>query len=103
MSMGRGAMVNISRNHKLNVGSSTKSELVSISDVLGMMVWCKYFMGAQGYKVYNNIMYQDNKSTILLAKNVRMSSGKNIKHIKNQFLLITDKLAQKDLKIHLCL
>ena len=47
MSMGKGAMVNISRKHKLNVGSSTESELVSIADVLGMMMWCKYFMEAQ--------------------------------------------------------
>ena len=85
MSMGKGAMVNISRKHKLNVGSSTESELVSIADVLGMMMWCKYFMEAQGYTIENNILYQDNKSTILLAKNGRMSAGKNSKHIKNRF------------------
>ena len=44
MSMGKGAMVNISRKHKLNVGSSAESELVSIANVLGMMIWYKYFM-----------------------------------------------------------
>ena len=85
MSMGKGAMVNISRKHKLNVGSSTEYELVSIADVLGMMMWCKYFMEAQGYTIENNILYQNNKSTILLAKNGRMSAGKNSKHIKNSF------------------
>ena len=84
MSMGKGAMVNISRKHKLNVGSSTESELVSIADVLGMMMWCKYFMEAQGYTIENNILYQDNKSTILLAKNGKMSAGKNSKHIKTR-------------------
>ena len=85
MSKGKGGMVNISRKHRLNVGSSTESELVSIADVLGMMIWCKYFMEAQGYTIKNNILYQDNKSTILLAKNGRMSAGKNSKHIKNRF------------------
>ena len=100
MSMGRGALVNISRKHKLNTGSSTESELVSIADVLGMMMWCKYFMEAQGYTIDSNILYQDNKSTILLAKNGRMSAGKNSKHIKNRFFLITDKVAQGDLEIH---
>ena len=99
MSMGKGAIVNISRKHKMNVASSTESELVSIADVLGMIMWCKYFMEAQGYTIENNILYQDNKSTILLAKNGRISAGKNSKHIKNRFFLITDKVAQRELEI----
>ena len=70
MSMGKGVMVNISRKHKLNVGSSTESELVSIADVLGMMMWCKYFMEAQGYTTKNNTLYEGNKLTILLARMV---------------------------------
>ena len=41
MTMGKGAIVNILRKHKMNVASSTKSEMLSISDVLGMIVWCK--------------------------------------------------------------
>ena len=44
MSMEKGATVNISREHKMNVASSTKSELVSIEDVLGMIMWSKYFI-----------------------------------------------------------
>ena len=34
MTMGRGAIVNVPRKHKLNVGSSTELELVRIADVL---------------------------------------------------------------------
>ena len=70
-----------------------------MANVLGTMMWCKYFMEAQGYTIENNILYRDNKSTILLGKNGRMSAGKNSKHIKNRFFLITDKVAQEDLKI----
>ena len=99
MSMGKGAIVSVSRKHKLNVGSSTEAELVSIADVLGMIMWCKYFMEAQGYTIDSNLLYQDNKSTILLAKNGRMSAGKNSKHIKNRFFLIADKVAQGDVEI----
>ena len=99
MSMGKGAIVNILRKHKMNVASSTELELVSIADVLGMILWCKYSMEAQGYTIESNILYQDNKSTILLAKNGRMSAGKNSKHIKNRFFLITGKVAQGDLSI----
>ena len=76
VSMGRcrGAMVDISRKHNMNVSSSAESELVSIADVLGMILWCKYFMETQGYTIESNVLYQDNKSTILLAKNGRMSA-----------------------------
>ena len=56
-------------------------------------------MEAQGYTIENNILYQDNKSTILLENNGRMSAGKNSKRIKNRFFLITDKVVQGDLKI----
>ena len=99
MSMGKGAIVNISRKHKMNVGSSTELELVSIADVLGMILWCKDFVEAQGYTIKSNLLYQDNKATILLAKNGRMSAGKNSKHIKNRFFLIADKVAKDDVKI----
>ena len=57
-------------------------------------------MEAQGYTIENNMLYQDNKSTILLAKNGRLFAGKNSKHIKNRFFfLICDKIAQGDLQI----
>ena len=93
MFMDKGALVNVSKKQKLNTGSSTEAELVGIIDVLGMMMWCKYFTEAQSYTMDNNVLYQDNKSTTLLAKNGRMSAGKNSKHIKNRFFLITDKVA----------
>ena len=44
MSMVKDALVNIAIKHKLNTESSTEAVLVSIADVLGMMIWCKYFM-----------------------------------------------------------
>ena len=99
MSMGKGAIVNMSKKQKLTTDSSTECELIGIADVLKTMMWCKYFMEAQGYTIENNILYQDNKSAILLAKNGRMSAGGNSKHIKNRFFLITDKVAQGDLKV----
>ena len=60
MIMGSGALINISRKHKLNVRSSIELELVSIPDVLGIITWSKYFMEAQGYTIENNVLHQDN-------------------------------------------
>ena len=83
----------------MNMGSSTELELVSIADVVRHDNVVQYFMEAQGYTIESNVLYQDNKSTILLAKNGRMSAGNNSRHIKNRFFLITDKVAQGDLEI----
>ena len=48
MAMGKGVIVNITKKHKMNVASSTESELVSIADILGMILWCEYIMEVQG-------------------------------------------------------
>ena len=47
-------------------------------------------MEAQGYTTSTAILYQDNKSAILLEKNGRMSCGKNTKHINIRYFFITD-------------
>ena len=62
-------------------------------------MWCKYLLEAQGYAIENNILYQYNKSTILLANNGKMSAGKNSKQIKNKVFLITDKVVMGYLDI----
>ena len=46
-----------------------------------------------------NLLYQDNKSTIILAKNGRMSAGKARRHIHHRFFLITDKIKKGDVSI----
>jgi hypothetical protein len=99
MAMGRGAIVNMMRKHKMKVASSTALELVSIPAVLGVILWCKYFMEAQEYTIKSNFLYQDTNSTILLVKNGRMSTKKNNKHIKNSCFLITNRVVQRDLTI----
>jgi len=78
MSMGKGAITTISCKQKLNTKSSTTVELVGADDVSAMMLWTKLFMEEQGYPIKENILYQDNKSAILLVKNGQKSAGKNL-------------------------
>jgi hypothetical protein len=47
-------------------------------------------MEAQGYQVQDNILFQDNKSAILLEMNGKASSSKHTKHINIQYFFITD-------------
>ena len=50
----------------LNTKISTEAKLVGVNDRSSIILWTNIFLGAQRYKVEQNILYQDNKSTILL-------------------------------------
>ena len=76
MTMAQGAIMSMSRKQKLNTKSSTTAELVGADDAATMMLWTKLFMEEQGYKIEENVLYQDKKSAILLEKNGRKSMGK---------------------------
>jgi hypothetical protein len=71
MSLGRGVIYGTSKRQKLNTKSSTKADLVGVDDVMPQVLWTLYFLEAKGYKTDDNILYQDNKSSILLETNGR--------------------------------
>jgi hypothetical protein len=64
-----GAPISFSRKQKLNVRSSCEGELVGVDDALPLILWARYFIEAQGYTVEQNILFQDNKSTIFQFNN----------------------------------
>ena len=47
-------------------------------------------------------MYQDNKSTILLAENGKASSSKRTKHINVRYFFITDRIRTKEISVQYC-
>jgi hypothetical protein len=69
MTFGKGSPITMSRKQKLNTRSSTEAELVGVDDVMNMILWTRLFLQEQGYQVEDNVVYQDNKSAILLEKN----------------------------------
>jgi hypothetical protein len=81
LTLGRGMPIVGSNKHKLNTRSSTESEIVAADDFMPAICWTRYFLDAQGYNVEDNILYQDNKSSILLETNGKASSSKRTKHI----------------------
>ena len=85
--------MSLSQKQKLNARSSTEADLIGVDDTLVLMMWANYFIEAQGYTVSHNILYQDNKSIILLAKNGHMSGSSRTKHIKHRFYLVNRNLA----------
>ena len=102
MALGKGYGVAMSTKQKLNTKSSTEAELVGCDDVMGQIIWTNYFLEAQGYKSNDTILYQDNKSAILLEKNGKMSSGKKTKHINIRYFFITNRIEKGELKVEYC-
>jgi len=101
MTMGKGAIISSSRKQKLNTRSSTEAELVASDDALTSIIWTKNFLEAQGYKP-NTILNQDNKSTIQLQKNGRLSAHKRSRHINIRYFTIKDYLDRKEFELQYC-
>jgi hypothetical protein len=60
-------------------------------------------MEAQGYKIEDNVLHQDNKSSILLEKNGKASSSKRTKHINIRYFFVTDRINKGELSVDWCL
>ena len=102
MSLGGGAIYSKSTKQKLNNKSSTEAELVAALDMSGQILWTKGFLQAQGYQVKRNILYQDNKSAILLEKNGSLSSSQKTRHINVRYFFIKDKIENGDIEVIYC-
>jgi hypothetical protein len=82
MTMETGFPLDKSTKHKINTHSSTESEIVVVDDLILQILWVRLFMKAQGFAVSNNILYQDNKSVMLLTMNGQALSSKRTRHIE---------------------
>jgi hypothetical protein len=99
---GGDAVQSISRKQKLNTKSSTKSELVRVDDVPVMILWTKLFLEEQGYNINSNILYQDNKSAILVERNGKKSSGKRTRALNISYFFLTDQVENGNVTIAYC-
>ena len=68
-------------------------------DLMTHILWTKYFLNWQGYNTKDTILYQYNKSTILLDKNGKKSSSKRKKHTAILYYFITDRFKADELNI----
>ena len=102
LTLGKGGTYATSTRQKINTKSSTEAELVGVSDVLPQILWTRYFLIAQGYLTNESIIYQDNKSAILLEKNGTASSSKRTRHINIRYYFVTDRINNGEVIVEYC-
>ena len=102
MSMGYGSVYSSSKKQKLVTRSSTECELVGVHDVMPQLEWTRLFLDAQGYQVQDTILYQDNKSAMLLERNGRASSSRRTKHIHLRYFYVKDRVDAGAMHIEHC-
>jgi hypothetical protein len=82
--------------------SSTEAEIFGVHDAMSQVVWFRYFLMAQEVKVSHNILFQDNKSAIILHKNGTASSSRNTRHINIRYFFIKDRIKAGEIEVIHC-
>ena len=103
MSLGKGAAYSTSCKQKLNRKNTAESELVAIDDTMGQILWTQHFLNAQGITTPEaTTIFQDNKSTILLAESVKTSDSRCTPHLHVQYFFVTDNIKKGEVKVAFC-
>ena len=101
LTLGKGAAITMSSKQKLNTRSSTEAELVAADDAVGPMLCVHRFVQDQGYPI-KSILYQDNRSAILLESNGRASAGKRSRHLNIRYFFLHDCKKKGLIQIEYC-
>ena len=98
MSLGLDSVYNLSLKQKLNTESSKGVELVAANNAIPQIFWTAYFLMAQRYIPEQSILFEDNKSAILLEQNGILSERKRTRHINIQYFFIRDCVSSRKIK-----
>ena len=102
LSFGKRSPFAVSCKQKLNTCSSTEAKLVGLNDVMSLILWTRRFMEAQGYVIRDNVILQDNQSTMLLARSGQQSSGKATRNIDVRYYFVKDQINKKLMRLVYC-
>ena len=68
LSLVKVSVSSLSTKQKINGKRSTEDELICVDIAMDKILWPKYFIEAQGYKIFHKNNLQDNKSATFLEK-----------------------------------
>jgi hypothetical protein len=80
----------------------TKAEVIAANEVVGSMVWKRLFLEVQGYPVKENVLYQDNKITMLLEEKGWQPAGKQSRHLNIRLFFVKDQKEKGNISIQYC-
>ena len=98
----RGVLSSKASKQKLNVKSLTEGEVVGMTNFVAILIWFRYFPEEQGYKVMENIIYQDNQSVMKIKKNGIQSCGQKSRYIRSRHFFINDRIEKIEIKVEYC-
>ena len=102
ISMERGFHIFSSIKKKLNTCSFTETEVMVVGDCMSSMLWTRYWLDAQVYYVFGGVVFQDNKSAIILENNRNALISKNMKHINIRYYLVKNIIRKYELSVEWC-
>ena len=59
-------------------------------------------MGAQGYAIKDNVIYQDNQSAIHMEKNGQNLCTGNSRHIHIRYFFVKDRIYKGEMRMEYC-
>lgn len=86
---------------KLHTRSSTETELVTLDEGFMHLLWFRQIIEFMGYKQHSAIMYQDNKSTIIVCESGHSKNGK-LKHMAIRYYFIHGQLERNIAALRYC-
>ena len=102
LSLGCGFPILSSTKQKLNIRSSTATEIVGADEFMKEICWTRYFMKAQGYRVLDNVLFQGIGSSINMEKNGKSSSRESTKHMNIWYFVITYRVTEGNMSLVWC-
>jgi hypothetical protein len=82
-----------SRKQSIVTRSSTEAELVALDDAVRKIIEIRMLLENIGFKQEKpTVIYQDNKSTILIATSETTSN--KLKHVNNRYFFVREKIAE---------
>jgi hypothetical protein len=98
IAIGAGPIFAKSGKQKIVTKSATEAELVALSDSTGQVIWTKEFLEAQGCSLKIPIIYQDNKSTIIMAEKGKTTSERT-RHINVRYFFVKDRIENGEVQL----
>lgn len=96
---GFGAILFRSSKQKVVTKSSTAAELVAVTDSLDHVTWAQKFLKAQGLEMRPIVLFQDNKSAILLHEKGKQNN-KRTRYLDIRYFSVKDLVERGEIEIH---